>query len=81
VTTAGYVAASAATISVGCLGRRFVGRLRRAREDELLAATELSDPRSRAETWIDDKTPALLLVVGSISLLVAVVAGLLALVT
>lgn len=47
----------------------------------MLAATELSDPRSRAETWIDDKTPALLLVVGSISLLVAVVAGLLALVT
>ena len=81
MTTAGYIAASAATISLGCLGRRVVGRSRRAREDQLLADTELSDPRSRAEIWIDEKTPALLLVGGSISLLVAVVAGFLALVT
>lgn len=69
----------AVTLAVIAFGRVGFQRWRAKSEEALMAATDLEDPRSAAERWLAAIEPPLMIGLGSVALLVAVVAGAVAL--
>jgi hypothetical protein len=74
------VAAAASLVGVWCFARIGYQRWRAGSERALLAATELHDSRSAAESWMAAREPLVLTVLGTCALAVALVSGFLALI-